>query len=88
MCAARERPVLRTEPTPPVHPWRQAHTFREAFLASVTPADLKEAATALLKKAKAGDVAAVRVLLDRCLGVAAVEQWRTEESVASMESLG
>jgi hypothetical protein len=42
--------------------------LRKTMLASVTPADMREVVAALLAKAKSGDVAAVRELLERTLG--------------------
>ena len=42
--------------------------LRAALLASVTPADVREVAAALLVQAKAGDIAAIRELLQRLLG--------------------
>jgi hypothetical protein len=47
---------------------RQAQAIRSALFAAVTPADLAEAAKAILEKAKAGDVVAFRELCDRLLG--------------------
>lgn len=42
--------------------------LRAALLGAVTPDDLSEIVVALVAKAKAGDVAAAREVLDRCLG--------------------
>ena len=42
--------------------------LRIALLDAVTPDDLRAAVGALIDKAKSGDVAAIRELLDRCIG--------------------
>lgn len=42
--------------------------LREALLASVTEADIRSVAQALVARAKQGDVPAVRELLDRLVG--------------------
>jgi hypothetical protein len=47
---------------------RRVSALREALLASVTAADIRAVARALVSKAKGGDVPAVRELLDRLLG--------------------
>jgi len=44
--------------------------FRLAMLEAVTSADLRKVMAALVKKAKAGDVSAIRETLDRLLGKA------------------
>jgi hypothetical protein len=48
---------------------------------------VQKVAKSLLEKAKAGDVTAARILLDRCVGVQAVEHWHTEKSVLRTEDL-
>jgi hypothetical protein len=47
---------------------RRVARLRSALLRAVTPADLKAVLAALVKKAKRGDVAAARELLDRLFG--------------------
>jgi hypothetical protein len=42
--------------------------LRSTLFQAVTPADLKKVVAALLKKAKSGDVASIRELLQRLLG--------------------
>jgi len=42
--------------------------LREALLGAVTPDDLAAIVHALVARAKSGDVAAAREVLDRCLG--------------------
>ncbi len=42
--------------------------LRSALLDAVTPEDIADAVRALIERAKAGDVAAIRELLDRCIG--------------------
>lgn len=49
---------------------RRVAALRTALLASVTERDVKQVAQALVKRAKQGDVPAVRELLDRLLGKA------------------
>jgi hypothetical protein len=44
--------------------------LRAALLESVTEADIRAVARALVKRAKAGEVAAIRELLDRLVGKA------------------
>lgn len=61
-------PLKRVEP-----PSRQAFTawqdqMRTAFFEAVTPDDLREIVEALLVKAKAGDLGAVRILLSYGIG--------------------
>ena len=47
---------------------RRVAALREALLESVTEADIRAVAKALVSKAKGGDIPAVRELLDRLLG--------------------
>ena len=47
---------------------RRVARLRTALLRAVTPQDIKEVAVTLVAKAKDGDVAAVRELLQRLLG--------------------
>src|SRR5262245_45165203 len=47
---------------------RHAHRLRYALLAAVKREDIREVVRALVEKAKGGDVAAIKELLDRCLG--------------------
>lgn len=42
--------------------------LRSALLEAVTPADIAEVVASLVTQAKAGDIAAAKVLFDRCLG--------------------
>ena len=42
--------------------------LRSAMLSAVTQKDFREVVKALIQRAKAGDVAAIRELLDRCIG--------------------
>jgi hypothetical protein len=46
----------------------RAARIRATLLKSLTPADAKEIAAVLIKLAKAGDLAAIRELLDRTVG--------------------
>src|SRR5262245_35289336 len=47
---------------------RHAHRLRYALLSAVKREDIREVAAALLDKAKGGDVAAIKELLDRVMG--------------------
>lgn len=47
---------------------KRVAALREALIAAVTEADIKAVAKALVARAKAGEVAAARELLDRLLG--------------------
>ncbi len=47
---------------------KRVAALRSALLDAVTPDDIAAAVRALIEKAKAGDVAAIRELLDRCIG--------------------
>ncbi len=49
---------------------RHVAALRSALIGAVTPEDVAAAVRALIDKAKAGDVAAIRELLDRCIGKA------------------
>jgi len=46
----------------------QVQALSSALLEAVTPEDIAEVVTTLLTSAKSGDIAAAKVLLDRCLG--------------------
>ena len=46
----------------------QVGRLRSALLDAVTPEDMRAVALALVEKARAGDIAAARVLFDRVLG--------------------
>lgn len=47
---------------------RQVAALRAVILQTVTPAEVRLVVLALLKEAKAGNVMAIREVLDRCLG--------------------
>ena len=49
---------------------RRVADLREALLSSIKPKDIQDVASALMQRAKAGEVAAIRELLDRLLGKA------------------
>ncbi len=46
----------------------QSRILRNELLEAITRKDVRDIAKALLKKAKKGDTAAIKELLDRCLG--------------------
>jgi len=54
--------------------------FREAFLRGVTPEDVEEIGAKLLSMAKAGDIRAASLVLDRVLGREAVTECKGRES--------
>lgn len=64
---------------------RRASGLREGFLAGVTENDLQEIAEALVRRAKQGDVAAARLLLDRLVGPNDLQRWPDEAQVQSIE---
>ena len=49
---------------------RKVTELRRALLDAVTPEDIKEIVAAVVEKAKAGDLQAISLLLDRCIGKA------------------
>ncbi len=61
-------------------PRLRAVDFREAFLRGVTPEDVQEIGEKLLSMAKAGDIRAASLVLDRVLGKDAVPEWNGRES--------
>jgi hypothetical protein len=73
-------------------PVRHALGYRAVFLESVTEDDVRGITKAVLARAKEGDLAAARLILDRVLGINAVADWpsrgRVEESARLDEMLG
>jgi len=49
---------------------RKVTELRRALLDAVTPEDIKEIVAAVVAKAKQGDMQAITLLLDRCIGKA------------------
>lgn len=47
---------------------RKVTTLRRALLEAVTPEDIQAVVTALIEKAKEGDLHAISLLFDRCIG--------------------
>lgn len=76
--AAGEKTPLKT---PMETPARRAIGYREAFLETVTPEDVRAISTALLERAKSGDAVAARLVLDRVLGTLSVDRWDSRASV-------
>jgi hypothetical protein len=66
---------------------RRGLQFREAFLAGVTLEDLTAIATALVDRAKAGDLGAARLLLERLVGIEELRRWPGEVDVKQAEEL-
>lgn len=57
----------------------QAHrvqAFREAFVDGVSAQDIQELVQSLVARAKAGDVRAAALVLERCVGAGQVADWR------------
>jgi hypothetical protein len=63
----------------------RALEYREAFLETVTPEEVRAIGAALLERAKAGDPIAARLVLDRILGSAAVADWEPRDAVEHAE---
>ncbi|HET8622333.1 MAG TPA: hypothetical protein VFM14_02100 [Gemmatimonadales bacterium] len=61
---------------------RRALTFRDAFLAGITPDDLTDIARAVVQRAKDGDLKAARLVLERFVGAQPLCEW---PSVADVE---
>jgi hypothetical protein len=62
-------------------PARRALACREGFLGSVTPDDVREISTAIVRRAKDGDLAAAKFVLERLIGTAPVAEWPTAAAV-------
>jgi hypothetical protein len=60
-------------------PRLRALDFQEAFLRGVTPEDVEEIGTKLLSMAKAGNLKAASLVLDRVLGTQSVPAWDSRE---------
>ena len=64
----------------------RALEFREAFLAQVTSDDVAEIATALVKRAKEGDLSAAKLIFDRLLGNQPVPEWESRSHTEMLAS--
>lgn len=62
-------------------PLHRAQAFRDAFLAAVNPDDVRAIAAAVVDRAKAGDHQAMKLLLDRTVGVTPVADWPSRAKV-------
>jgi len=60
-----------------VTPRRFALACREAFLETILPDDVRAITAAVVRRAKDGDLAAARFVLERFLGGAPVAEWPT-----------
>lgn len=60
-------------------PRLRALDFQEAFLQTVTPEDVAAIGKTLLEMAKAGDLKAASLVLDRVLGTQSVPAWDSRE---------
>ena len=67
--------------TPMETPASRAIGYREAFLETVTPEDVRVISLALLERAKSGDTQAARLVLDRVLGILSVDRWQSRERI-------
>jgi hypothetical protein len=66
---------------------RRALAFREAFLAGITPADLTAIGRALVERAKAGDLQAARLIVERFVGSETLGDWVTPGEIERAEVL-
>lgn len=70
--------------------WRRALLYRRAFCEAVTTDDVREIVAALAARAKAGDVAAARLVLERALPAGPIAESQSEHAVerdAELEAL-
>lgn len=56
-------------------PVQRAIAYWEAWLSGITPEDVRAIGIALVERAKAGDITAARLVLDRLLGSPSVAEW-------------
>jgi hypothetical protein len=64
---------------------RQAHVFQGAVLAGVTAEDVTEIVRAVVDRAKTGDLAAARVVLDYLIGPRGLRGWIDEVQINQKE---
>ena len=64
--------------------------LRTALLDAITEDDMRDVISAMVKKAKGGDVAAARILFDRCLGPSEASDVlaRLEDLEAQLKGVG
>jgi hypothetical protein len=62
-------------------PARRALACREGFLGSVTPEDVRDISIAIVRRAKEGDLAAAKFVLERLIGTTPVAEWPTAAAV-------
>ena len=60
---------------------RRSLVYRRAFCEAVTPETVREIVASLIARAKAGDVAAARLVLERALPSGPVAEWPAEAAV-------
>lgn len=73
--------------TPAQSPAVRALAYRDGLLAAVTPEDITEIGRALVQRAKTGDPAAAKLVLDRLCGTQSVPAWETPEEIAGKDAL-
>jgi len=73
--------------TPAQSPAVRAMAYRAGLLAAVTPEDITEIGRALVERAKTGDPAAVKLVLDRLCGTQSVPAWETAGEIAERDAL-
>ncbi len=76
--------VRARQPAP--SPAQRAVAYRRAFLDAVTEDDVRAIGAALLERAKAGDLAAARLILDRVVGTAPAADWPSARAVEREEA--
>lgn len=76
-----------TKPEREETPAVRALAYRAGLLAAVTPEDITEIGRALVERAKTGDPAAAKLVLDRLCGTKAVPEWETAEEIADRDAL-
>lgn len=75
-----------TKPGPGNPQVRKLASYRDAFAKAVTPEDITTAARKLAELAKAGDIMAIRELLDRAIGRPAIVPHGAAFEIPSMET--
>ena len=68
-------------------PHRCAQHYRASFLAAVSDADLRAITQQLVDQAKAGNLTAIRYLLDRVLGQTGVDAWPSEGALRLQDAI-
>jgi hypothetical protein len=64
---------------------RRAIEFREALLSGIKPGDVREIIRVLVQRAKKGDIAAAKLVLDRVCGSESLADWPSDNVVRRTE---